>query len=45
MACPRQSPRTASKTGKYTDLSKLTSLKTFITTLAGHIAAEAARNE
>jgi hypothetical protein len=38
------SPRTASKNGKYADLSELTSLKTFITTFAGHIAAEAARD-
>lgn len=37
------SPRTASKSGKYSDLSELTSLKTFVTTFAGHIAAEAAR--
>ncbi|HLJ45464.1 MAG TPA: PaeR7I family type II restriction endonuclease [Bryobacteraceae bacterium] len=39
------SPRTASKSGKYGDLSELTSLKTFITTFAGHIAAEAARQD
>lgn len=39
------SPRTASKSGKHTDLSKLTGLKTLITTFAGHIAAEAARKE
>ena len=37
------SPRTAAKTGEYADLSELTSLKTFITSFAGHIAAEAAR--
>ena len=37
------SPRTADTTGEYDELSELTSLKTFITTLAGHIAADAAR--
>ena len=39
------SSRTAIKTGKYSDLSDLASLKTFVTTLAGHAAAEAARAE
>jgi hypothetical protein len=38
------SPRDAVTTGTFTDLSELTSLKTFITSFAGHIAAEAARN-
>lgn len=37
------SPRSASKTGAYSELSKLTGLTTFVTSLAGHIAAEAAR--
>ena len=37
------SPRSASKSGEYSDMSSMTSLKTFITSLAGHIAAEAAR--
>lgn len=37
------SPRTAAATGDYGEISELTGLKTFITTLAGHIAAEAAR--
>lgn len=37
------SPRTAVNSGDYTELSEMTSLKTFVTTLAGHIAAEAAR--
>jgi len=37
------SPRTSSGTGVYKELSELTGLKTFVTTLAGHIAAEAAR--
>ncbi len=38
------SPRTAASSGDYTDLSELTSLKTFVTSFAGHIAAEAARS-
>jgi len=37
------SPRSAIKTGDSDSLSSMTSLKTFITTLAGHIAAESAR--
>ncbi|MGJ0427547.1 PaeR7I family type II restriction endonuclease [Methylocystis sp.] len=37
------SPRTAADTGDYVDLSELTGLKTFVTSFAGHIAAEAAR--
>lgn len=37
------SPRSAVNSGEYTELSKLTSLKTFVATLAGHVAAEAAR--
>ncbi len=37
------SPRSAAETGDYAELSELTSLKTFITGFAGHIAAEAAR--
>lgn len=36
------SPRTASKNGEYSEMSELTGLKAFITTLAGHVAAEAA---
>jgi len=42
-ACIMLSPQSAKKTGAYGDMSDLTSLKTFVTTLAGHIAAEAAR--
>jgi hypothetical protein len=42
-ACVLSSPRTAATTGDYTQLSELTGLKTFVTTLAGHVAAEAAR--
>lgn len=42
-ACVLASPRTSATTGDYAQLSELTGLKTFVTTLAGHIAAEAAR--
>ncbi len=38
------SPRSAVKTGDYMEMSDLTGLRTFITTFAGHIAAEAARS-
>jgi type II restriction enzyme len=37
------SPRSASQTGEFSDLSEMTGLKSFIAALAGHIAAEAAR--
>ncbi len=37
------SPRTAVKTSAYTELSALTGLRMFVTELAGHVAAEAAR--
>lgn len=37
------SPRTAVKDGAFKELSDLTSLKTFVTNFAGHIASEAAR--
>lgn len=43
-ACIMLSPQSAKKTGAYSDMSELTSLDTFITTLAGHLAAEAARS-
>jgi hypothetical protein len=36
------SPRSASRSGAYSELSDMTGLKSFVTTLAGHIAAEAA---
>lgn len=39
------SPRTAADSGDFSSLSSMTSLKTFVTSLAGHIAAEAARLE
>ncbi|SFU39380.1 PaeR7I family type II restriction endonuclease [Nitrosospira multiformis] len=42
-ACLMTSPRDAATSGTYSDLSEMTSFKTFITSLAGHIAAEAAR--
>lgn len=38
-----RSPRAAVDTGKYSELSEMTGLKTFVTELAGHVAAEAAR--
>lgn len=37
------SPRTAVRDGESTSLSDMTSLKTFVTSFAGHVAAEAAR--
>jgi len=37
------SPRTAGDTGDFSELSEITNLKTFVSTLAGHVAAEAAR--
>ena len=37
------SPTTAIKTGAFSDVSDMTSLKTFVTGFAGHIASEAAR--
>lgn len=42
-ACVILSPQSAKETGEYADLGELTSLRTFVTTLAGHLAAEAAR--
>jgi len=37
------SPSTAAETGEYCELSELSSLATFVTAFAGHIATEAAR--
>lgn len=37
------SPRNANKSGEHSPISDMTSLKTFVTTLAGHVAGEAAR--
>lgn len=42
-ACILASPRTASINGCYVELDAMTGLKTFVTPLAGHVAAEAAR--
>lgn len=39
------SPRTAAETGEYSGMSSMTDLKTFVTSLAGHAAAGAARLE
>ncbi len=36
------SPRIASKSGAYSELNNMMGLKSFVTTLAGHIAAETA---
>ena len=43
-ACFMVSPRSAADTGEYSELSEMTSLKSFVSGLAGHIAAEAARS-
>lgn len=43
-ACTLTSPRTSAKTGDFADMSELSSLKSFITAFAGHVAAEAARS-
>ena len=37
------SPRNAATTGAFSEMSSMTGLKTYVTSLAGHIAAEAAR--
>lgn len=37
------SPRSAAETGEFSEMSAMTGLKTFVTALAGHVAAEAAR--
>lgn len=42
-ACVIKAERAAITTGAYENVSDLTSLKTFVTGLAGHVAAEAAR--
>lgn len=38
------SPRSAVDSGIYEELSEMTGLKSFVSELAGHVAAEAARN-
>jgi len=37
------SPRTAAQTGQFAQMSEMTNLKTFVSALAGHVAAVAAR--
>jgi type II restriction enzyme len=37
------SPRNAAETGEFSEMSDMTNLKTLVTSLAGHIAAQAAR--
>jgi Restriction endonuclease XhoI len=37
------SPRTASQTGEFSEMSMMTGMKPFVSTLAGHVAAAAAR--
>ena len=37
------SPRVAAESGDFSEISKMTAIKTFVTSLAGHIAAQAAR--
>jgi type II restriction enzyme len=37
------SPRNAAQTGEISVMSSMTDLKTFVTSFAGHVAAEAAR--
>ncbi|VAY88641.1 Type-2 restriction enzyme PaeR7I (fragment) [mine drainage metagenome] len=37
------SPRTADTTGEFSEMSSMTNLRTFVSALAGHVAAEAAR--
>lgn len=44
-ACTLASPREAKDTGTYADMSELTSLRSFVSAFAGHIAAEAARQQ
>lgn len=43
-ACIITSPRTASATGEYRELSQLTSMEFFVSSFAGHIATEAVRH-
>jgi len=42
-ACLMASPRRAAETGEFLEMSAMTGLKTFVTSLAGHVAAAAAR--
>ncbi len=38
------SPRSAAENGEFSQMSEMTGLRTFVAALAGHVAAEAARN-
>lgn len=38
------SPRSAGESGEYSEMSELTGLRMFLTTLAGHVSAEASRS-
>jgi type II restriction enzyme len=42
-ACVIASPRAAAQTGEFSELSAMTSLRTFVAALAGHVASEEAR--
>jgi type II restriction enzyme len=42
-ACVMTAPRAAANTGDFRDLSSMTSLRTFVTALAGHVATQSAR--
>ncbi|MES0090421.1 PaeR7I family type II restriction endonuclease [Mesorhizobium sp. M0030] len=44
-ACTLASPRDAVTTGAFSDMSELTSLKSFVAAFAAHMAAEGARSE
>lgn len=43
-ACTLTSPRTSATNGDFSSVSELSSLKSFVTAFAGHVAAEAARS-
>ncbi len=43
-ACVLTSPRSARADGQYKELGEMTSLRTFVSALAGHVATEAARS-
>lgn len=45
IACVLASPRSAISDGTYSEVSEMTGLKAFVTSFAGHIAAEAARTK
>ncbi|MEO0910522.1 MAG: PaeR7I family type II restriction endonuclease, partial [Pseudomonadota bacterium] len=39
------SPRSSMENGEFSEMSAMTGLRTFVTSLAGHVAAESARLE